>query len=132
MRPLLRKRRMLSQAEELVYFGPPDALEAEVVARAVGSLSVSKPLLDIRPKRTVARDPEETVSWIRWYTGLQVEIYHRERAELGHDLNVLLIVARDRYQLDVVFRMSKQSFGNIQYRISVQKIEGDLFLCYEG
>lgn len=123
---------MLSQAEELVYFGPPDALEAEVVARAVGSLSVSKPLLDIRPKRTVARDPEETVSWIRWYTGLQVEIYHRERAELGHDLNVLLIVARDRYQLDVVFRMSKQSFGNIQYRISVQKIEGDLFLCYEG
>lgn len=123
---------MLSEADQLLYFGPPDCLDEEVVARAVGSLSVSMPLLNIQPGNTVARDPEETVSWIRWYTGLQIEMYHRNRPELEHDLNLLLIVARDGYQLDVIFRMSKQGFGNIQYRLSVQKIEGDLCLCYEG
>jgi hypothetical protein len=115
-----------------MYFGPPESLEQEVLARVVGLLRDSKPLLNVQPQNTVARDPEETVSWIQWYTGLQIANHRSLGEETGHDLNLLLILARDRYQLDVVFRMSKPGFGNIQYRLSVQKIKGELFLCYEG
>jgi len=132
MRTLIPKRRLLSETEEVLYFGPPEFLEEEVVARALNSLHEPKVILKLQPKNTVERDTEETVSWIRWYTGFQIATHCRLRQETGHDLSLLLIVARDRYQLDVVFRMSKPGFGNIQYRLSVQRTRGELFLCYEG
>jgi len=132
MRALTRKRRRLSEADEILYFGPPEKLQEEVVSRAVGALRESRPILNVQPTNTVVRDPETTVSWIQWYTGRQVACHRPLRKEIGHDLNLLLIVARDGYQLDIIFRMSKSGFGNIQYRLSVQKIEDDLCLCYEG
>lgn len=132
MRALTRRRRLLSEADEVLYFGPSESLKEEVVARAVGALRESKPLLNVQPANTVARSPEATVSWIQWYTGRQIACDRELRKETGHELNLLLVVARDRYQLDVIFRMSKPGFGNIQYRLAVQKIEDDLCLCYEG
>lgn len=132
MRALTRRRRLLSEHDEVLYYGPPGKLEEAVIVRAVGSLHQSKPLIDVQPKNTVARDPEETISWIRWYSSLQVAYHRSLRKETNHDLTLLLVVAKDRYQLDVIFRMSKSGFGNIQYRLSVQKIEDDLCLCYEG
>lgn len=129
---LTRRRRRLSEADEILYFGSPEALGQEEVARAVGSLRESKPLLNVQPRNTVARDPEETVSWVQWYTDFQIANHRSLREETGHDLILLLVIAKDRYQLDVIFRMSKPGFGNIQYRLSVQKIEDDLCLCYEG
>lgn len=132
MRALTRRRRLLSERDEVLYFGSPEALDQEVVVRAIDSLRESKPLLNVQPKNTVARDPEETASWIRWYTGLQIAYHRSLHEETGHDLTLLLLVSRDRYQLDVIFRMSKPGFGNIQYRLSVHKIEDDLCLCYEG
>lgn len=132
MRWLLRRRRYLPDSDEIIFYGQPDGLDEHIVQMAISQLEPVRAWISLQPRGSVYRHLEDAVSWVLWYTGISKQQYLRDADEIGHKLSVLLILAKDRTQLDVVFRLSKEGFGNIQYRISIQRADDEFFLCYEG
>lgn len=132
MRALLRKRRLLSEQDRVLYRGSFEDLRAEEVGKAVTELRLTSSYFDFVSRYVVPRSIELTPSWMMWFAHEQNKLYLEDTKELRHDLTLLLIQDRQQEQIDLIFRLSKSGYGNIQYRLTVQRTEPDLFLCYEG
>lgn len=103
------------------------------IEKAISNLDCSNNSLINFKKNTTTRDMETAISWIKWYIGLQVDIFD-ERFGIYNNKKFSIAYLRsiDEAQIDVIFKLHTINVsGCTMYRISIFRLGVDRFVCLE-
>jgi hypothetical protein len=129
---LVARREMLPVNDETIqYRGAPGAVDAEIVARVLGSLRAAKPLLSWIPSGGVFRDLDKATAWTKWYCDYQHRQFQREPVD-NCRLTLLLLAQPRGPSANFLFRYEPMAGeGSIGFRSFIWRIADDEYVCFE-